>query len=232
MYKYGVGLETLPSKLPRQLQYCILAVLSFSPLPCRALREVLMPTSGPSQTKIHKISAAHIMKAFDREHPDNGILDTDTVNVLSRRYVCVRESSFLAGELRQLNRHNELVLLVASLSKDKKVLSSKLDPAPIAPRESTPESAAAARAVLDAGVVETKRLRLRSKGPRSVVCNDGTSWLLPWGVICEEKDGRWRRLLVKFLISSCQVNGRSVGRAVAIRHAATEINKHVILALR
>ncbi len=182
---------------------------------------------------MHKIAAAQIMEAFDREHPDSGILDTDTVNVLSRRYVSVRESSYLAGELRQIDRHSELNLLLASLLQDETVTSSKLDPAPIAPRESKPESAATARSMLDAGVVEKKRRRLRPEGGRSVPCNDGTSWLLPWGVYYWENPSRSsRRLLMKSAIGSCQVNGRSVGRAVMIQHAVTEINKRVVLALR
>lgn len=197
-----------------------------------------MPISGPSQNEIHIIAAARIMEKFDLEHPDSGILDTDIVTVKSKRHIYTRESTFLASELRQLDIHVELNSLMASLSQDKTVMSTTLDPAP---ESSTCETGRAAteRALLHAGVVEKKRKNLRSKGPRTVTCDDGTSWLLPIGVYYTERTKSqipYKTLSLQISVGSsagsCQVNGREVRRAVTLGHTRPGINKRTILAMR
>ncbi|CAM9504799.1 unnamed protein product [Pylaiella littoralis] len=197
-----------------------------------ALCQTLMPVSGPSQNKMNIIAAARIMERFDLEHPDSGILDTDVVTVSSKRHIYVRKSTFLASELRQLDTRVELTSLMASLLQDTAVISTTLDPAPV---RTTYESAATARALLDAGVVKKKRTPLRSKGPRIVTCDDGTSWLLPTGVcFIERVKGQltYKYLLLGVHVGLCQVNGRYVRQDVKIMHARASINKRTILALR
>ncbi|CBJ26966.1 expressed unknown protein [Ectocarpus siliculosus] len=200
-----------------------------------------MPMSGPAQATVHKIIAASIMQMFDLEHPDFGILDTDEVAVSFKRHVYVKESSFQAGELRQVNRTSELNLLATSLRQNGSVTSGVLELAPSSLESSisSVETAAMARKLLGSSVAKPNRTDIGVKGPRTVTCDDGTSWLLPPHIsFCREStflSGNHQPLMLKILLKkgSCQVNGRTiVRRDVSVRHLCEHINKQTVLALR
>lgn len=196
-----------------------------------------MPRSGPSQSEVHKIHAAVVMQAFDLEHPDSSILDTDIVVVSYTRLAYTMESSFVAGNLRQCDHVKEIGLLASALSKNTSVTSGALEPVP---EPCGVERAATARDLLDPGVVRKKRARVVSMGPRTVTCDDGSSWLIPQAVSCDERKtslgGYRRRLILTFELptGSCQVNGKTIGRALQFWNQSPDItiNKRNILALR
>lgn len=144
---------------------------------------------------MHKIVAACIVQAFDLEHPCSGVLDTDIVLVRYTRRAYVMESSFLADELRQCDRVKDVGLLESALSKNTSATLETLEPAPEA---CDIESAATARDLLDPGVVTEKTAREVPVGPRTVKCDDGTSWILPQAISCQERkifQGGYRRRL-------------------------------------
>ncbi|CAM9155519.1 unnamed protein product [Ectocarpus sp. 4 AP-2014] len=200
-----------------------------------------MPMSGPAQATVHKIIAASIMQMFDLEHPDFGILDKDEVAVSFKRHVYVKISSFQAGELRQVNRTSELNFLATFLRQNESVTSGVLELAP-SPLESSiggVETAAMARNLLGSRVAKPNRTDIGVKRPRTVTCDDGTSWLLPPHIsICREStylSGNHQPLMLKILLKkgSCQVNGRTiVRRDVSVRHLCERINKQTVLAFR
>eukprot|EP00752_Nemacystus_decipiens_P012369 g10964.t1 len=198
----------------------------------RALRDILTSKSGPSQSKIHKIHAAYVMQAFDVEHPNASILDTDVVLVRHKRRAYVMESSFLAGDLRQCDRLKEFNLLASALSRNTPVMSGALEPAP---EVCEVENAATARDLLDPGVMRAKRARVVSIGPRTVTCDDGTCWKLPAGVYCLERNFH-RRLVFRVFMTkgSCEVNGRTIRRTVKVSYQSSDVavSKRNILALR
>ncbi|CAN0526745.1 unnamed protein product, partial [Ectocarpus sp. 12 AP-2014] len=178
---------------------------------------------------------------FDLEHPDFGILDTDEVAVSFKRHVYVKESSFQAGELRQVNRTSELNLLATSLRQNGSVTSGVLDlaPSPLEPSISSVETAAMARKLLGSRLAKPNRTSVGVKRPRTVTCDDGTSWLLPPHIsFCRESkflSGNHQPLMLKILLKkgSCEVNGRTiVRRDVSVRHLCEHINKQTVLALR
>lgn len=206
------------------------------PNTCRALRDTLMPKSGPSQSKVHKIHAAWVMRAFDLEHLDSGILDTDMVLVRYTRRAYIMESSFLAGELRQCDRANEIGLLATALSKNTSVTSGTLEPVPEA---CDVEGPATARDLLHPGVVRAKRTRVLPVGPRTITCDDGSSWLPPATITCTERkfvQGACRRLkvFIELAKGSCQVNGRTIRRSITMQSQSPDItiSKRNILAMR
>ncbi|CAM9125862.1 unnamed protein product [Ectocarpus fasciculatus] len=207
----------------------------------RALRDILMPMSGTAHATVHKIIAASIMQAFDLEYPDSGILDTDEVAVSFKRHLYVKESSFQAGELRQLNRICELSILAASLWQNGSVTSGVLELAPstLEPSASSVKTAAMVRKLLGASVVKPNRTDTGVKGPRTVACDDGTSWLLPAHVYFYPDSKYWsgkhQALMLKILLKrgTCQVNDRTiVRRDVNVQHLSEHVNKQTTLALR
>lgn len=192
-----------------------------------------MPISGPARATVHKIIAGSIMQTFDLEHPDFGILDTDEVAVSFKRHVYVKESSFQAGELRQLDEKTELSLLAASLWQDESVTSGVLELAPsrVEPSTSSVETAAMARKLLVSSVAKPNSTNTDLKGPRTATCEDGTSWLLPAYVYFIRKN--MLLLTIRLDKGTCQVNDRTiVRRDVVVRHRGEHVNKQTILALR
>ncbi|CAM9125939.1 unnamed protein product [Ectocarpus fasciculatus] len=201
---------------------------------------MLMPMSGPAIATVHKIIAASIMQAFDLEHPDSGILDTGEVAVRFKRHVYVKESSFQAGELRQLNISSELSRLAASLWQNESVTSGVLEltPCTLEPSTSRVETAAMARKLLGSSVAKPNKTG-NGVGPRIATCDDGTSWVLPAFVYfsCDRKyrSGEHQALMLRVRLKkgTCQVNGRTIfGQGVFIQHLGEHINKQTILALR
>ncbi|CAN0117686.1 unnamed protein product [Ectocarpus fasciculatus] len=203
---------------------------------------MLMPMSGPALATVHKIIAASIMQAFDLEYPDSGILDTGEVAVSFKRHLFVKESSFQAGELRQLNISSELSLLAASLWQDGSVTSGVLElaPSPLEPSTSSVETAAMASKLLGSSVAKPSKTGKGLEGPRTVTCDDGTSWVLPAFVyfprvsrVRNHLPGNALQLRVKLRKGTCQVNDRTiVRRVVEVQHLSEPVNKQTILALR
>ena len=199
----------------------------------------MIPLSGPNHLLVHQVVASVILRAFDLEYPDSGILDTDTVAVRYRRHVYWRKSSFLAGDLRQLDPTAELLRMVVSFLADPAVVSGALERTPTAPPASAClETAATARSLLNTVVVGAKKTPIKPEGRRVVRCEDGASWALPWGIYSvDPRRGRPTdrlKLRMRILLStgSCQVNGRAIGRSVSVRQERAEVSKRSVLALR
>lgn len=236
----------LPGTFPAALSLLV-GSLCFSPI-CspvrvRALREALCPTSGAAQLQVHKVAAAYIMRAFDLEHPNSGILDADEVAVGYKRHVYRMESTFVAGELREIDRNAELTIMAHRLFHDPRVMSGTLEPAPVPSGPDTNgilETPSEARKLLGAGVIEAKKSRTKasSVGGRVVKVDDGTSWKLPWGIYhvvhAGNKGGPLGvlRMLISLYKGTCLVNGMPVAKRVAVRVERSDINKRTVLALR
>ncbi|CAM9583843.1 unnamed protein product [Laminaria digitata] len=198
-----------------------------------------MPFSGPNQFQVHQVIASLILRAFDLEHPGSGILDTDTVSTRYMRHVYMRQSSFLAGDLRQLDPFAELSRMVTKFLADPAITSGDLDRAPTAPPASAClETAATARGLLIAADVAPRKSTNKAEGRRAVRDEDGSSWALPWGIyLWDPRRGRATdrlklRMLVLLSKGSCQVNGKAIGRSVRVRQERAEVSKRSVLALR
>ena len=188
---------------------------------------------------MHQVVASLILRTFDLEHPGSGILDADTVSISCKRHVYQRQSSFLAGDLRKVNPPAELPLMMVRFLADPAVLSGALDRAPTAPPVSAClETAATARDLLSAGVVDPKKNRIKREGPRAMKGEGGASWALPWGIyVVDAVGGAPRgplklRMLVLLSKKSCQVSGITVGKSVSVMHETADVSKRSVLALR
>lgn len=197
-----------------------------------------MPLSGENHTEVHQIVGSLIMRAFDLEQPGSRILDEDTVTVGCKRHVYPRQSSYLAGDLRQLDPTAELCRMAATHMADPAVIKGDLDRTPTPSPASAGETAAIVRGMLNAGVMTPKKRRVKPEGRRAVRGEDGVSWALPWGVYLvdprrgEPSDRLKLRMLVRLSSGSCQVNGKAIGGAVSVRLERHEISKRTVLALR
>ena len=98
----------------------------------RAVRDELFPTDGPARDQIHKTFAAIILRVFDKEYPESDVRDDTVVNLRVKRHGFVKESSFVAGDLRTENK-NALIIMAQRFLNDPVVMGGELEPAPAGP---------------------------------------------------------------------------------------------------
>lgn len=83
----------------------------------------------PARNKVHKVIAAIILHGFDTENPESDVQDETIVAVQLNRDGFVRESSFIAGDLRLENK-NAVSILMERFLNDPAVIGGELEPAP------------------------------------------------------------------------------------------------------
>lgn len=82
---------------------------------------------GDERNQVHKVVAALILRSFDLEHPESDILDEAVVSIRIARHGYVKETAYVAGDLRTINRHTELTIMTERFLQDPTVMSGTLE---------------------------------------------------------------------------------------------------------
>lgn len=82
---------------------------------------------GDKRNQVHKVVAALILHAFDLEHPESDILDEAVVSIQIARHGYVKDTAYVAGDLRTVNRHNEMTIMTERFLQDPTVMSGTLE---------------------------------------------------------------------------------------------------------
>lgn len=78
---------------------------------------------------MHRIVAAQVLRAFDQENPGSDILDETVVTVRIARHGFLMKSTYVAGDLRMIDK-NEIVILIELFLNDPETMLGELKPAP------------------------------------------------------------------------------------------------------
>lgn len=170
----------------------------------RAVRDELFPVDEPARNLVHKVVAAQILRTFERGNPESDILDESIVAVRIARHGYIKESSYVAGDLRMVNE-NEIAIMTKRFLNDPAVMSGDLEPAPaLASTGSTPSDP-------DRGDAGEEPKCSEGEIQRLVRVNDVNPLQLPPGIYPDVEDaggGKTMRLKVK--LGVVWVNGREV----------------------
>lgn len=227
----GSNARIMSCSLPGILLMCALSIFffCFPNLHRRALRDELFPMDEPARHHVCKEVAAVVMRAFDRENPESNIQDETVVTVRIDRHGYIKETPYIAGDLRAANL-NELTIMTQRFLSDPVVMSGTLEAGPdlgpyrasdvAAPRpeakkakgkrgECTAASSVAVTTNLSrANVGGKKRARSKAEGCRVETGEDGE--LLPWlwGIHLEsEEAAEATTMRLKMKLGVVSVNG-------------------------
>ncbi len=171
----------------------------------RAVRDELFPVDEPARNQVHKVIAARILGVFEHCNPESEILDETVVAVRIARHGYAKESSYVAGDLRMVNK-NELAIMTERFLKDPAVMSGALEPAPASTSTgSTPRDSNSS------GDVTEEPRSLDDEAKPVVGANDVDPPQLPKGIYPDAADaggGKTMRLKVK--LGVVWVNGEEV----------------------
>lgn len=194
---------------------------------------------GPRKTRSTEASLRESFACLTRRTPNSDILDETVVNIRIQRHMLVRESSFVAGDLRVENK-NDLAILTEHFLNDPAVISGELQPAtaPVsctmyAPpphsgsakargenekskdreEEVTTVRATATDEVPDAIHVGEDQDREQGEVWRVTNVDDTSSLSLPWGISSDAKDANGDETMrLKVKLGACWVNGEKVAQ--------------------
>ena len=221
----------------------------------RALRDELFPMDEPARYHVSKEVAAVIMRAFDRENPGSSIQDETVVTLRIDRHGYVKETPYIAGDLRAANLH-ELTAMTERFFSDPVVMSGTLETGPdlgpyrasdvTAQRQEAKKarvkggacaaasSAAAATSLSRANVVGKKRGRSKAEG--CGVATGDVRGSLPhmWGIRLESEDGKEAtKMRLKMKLGVVSVNGEDcVSRNKIMNVRGVAVNAQNMAALR
>ena len=221
----------------------------------RALRDELFPMDEPARYHVSKEVAAVIMRAFDRENPGSSIQDETVVTLRIDRHGYVKETPYIAGDLRAANLH-ELTAMTERFFSDPVVMSGTLETGPdlgpyrasdvTAQRQEAKKarvkggacaaasSAIAATNISRPNVVGNKRGRSEAEGCGIATEDDGDSFPWMWGIRLESEDAvEARTMRLKMKLGVVSVNGEdcvSRNKIMIVRGVA--VNAQNMAALR